>query len=51
MPIILHTEWRNAKTRLFVGGMYLLLGIGACSMLYPFLLMVSGSLKSRVDAN
>jgi hypothetical protein len=31
--------------------MYVLLGIGACTMVYPFLLMVSGSVKSRLDAN
>jgi len=51
MPIILKTERRNPGTRLLFGVMYVLLAIGACSMVYPFLLMLSGSTKSRVDAN
>jgi len=51
MPIILQTERRNWRTRLFVGGMYAVLGVGAVTMIYPFLLMVSGSAKSRLDAN
>jgi multiple sugar transport system permease protein len=51
MPIILKTEQRSWKTVLFVTGMYLLLGVGAVTMIYPFLLMVSGSVKSRLDAN
>ncbi len=51
MPIILKPERRNIRTRLIVGVMYVLLTMGACSMVYPFLLMLSGSTKSRVDAN
>lgn len=51
MPIILKTEQRSWRTKLFVGAMYLVLGVGAVTMIYPFLLMVSGSVKSRLDAN
>ena len=50
MPIILKTEQRSRKTVLFVAGMYALLGLGAVTMIYPFLLMVSGSVKSRLDS-
>ncbi|NQT85777.1 carbohydrate ABC transporter permease, partial [bacterium] len=50
MPIILETERRSLKTRLIFAAMYLVLGAGACTMVYPFLLMLSGSVKSRVDA-
>lgn len=51
MPIILRTERRSWRTRFFVGVMYVLLSAGAVTMVYPFLLMVSGSMKSRLDAN
>jgi len=50
MSVVLQTEKRNARTRLFYVLLYLLLGIGAASMIYPFLMMVSGSFKSRIDA-
>ncbi|MCH2176819.1 MAG: carbohydrate ABC transporter permease [Lentisphaeria bacterium] len=51
MSIILQTEKKNIGTRIIYLGMYLLLAIGSISMIYPFLLMVSGSLKSRIDEN
>jgi ABC-type glycerol-3-phosphate transport system permease component len=51
MPIILKTERRHLRTRLLFALFYLLLAVGGCTMVYPFLLMVSGSLKSRIDAN
>jgi multiple sugar transport system permease protein len=50
MPIILKTEKRHVGTKVLYFLLYLLLAAGACSMVYPFLQMVSGSLKSRVDA-
>ncbi len=49
MPVILHTENRNIKTRLIVAGMFLLLTCGAITMVHPFLVMLSGSLKSNLD--
>lgn len=49
MPIISPIGRRHWKTRLLIGGMYLLLLLGAVTTVYPFLLMVSGSSKSSVD--
>lgn len=49
MGIILQPEGRNWKTRTVVAAMYVLLLLGAVSMVHPFLVMLSGSLKSRVD--
>lgn len=37
------------KTRLLFAGMYAFLLAGAASMIYPFMLMISGSTKSGVD--
>ena len=51
MSIILKTEKKNWSTRLIYLFMYIFLAIGASTMIYPFLIMVSGSFKSRVDAN
>lgn len=50
MPIISPIGRRHWKTRLLIGGMYLLLLAGAVTMVYPFLLMLSGSSKSSLDA-
>lgn len=49
MPLISPIGRRHWKTRLLIGGMYLLLLAGAVTMVYPFLLMLSGSSKSSVD--
>ena len=51
MSIILKTEKKNWSTRFIYLFMYIFLAIGASTMIYPFLIMVSGSFKSRVDAN
>ena len=51
MAIILRTEKKHKSSLILFGGLYLLLIIGAFSMIYPFLLMLSGSVKSRIDAN
>jgi ABC-type glycerol-3-phosphate transport system permease component len=50
MPIILSTERKQAKTRILLGGMYIFLVLAGATMIYPFLLMISGSVKSHVDA-
>ena len=50
MSVVLQTERKHIGTRIFWGVLYLLLFIGAASMIYPFLMMVSGSFKSRIDA-
>lgn len=49
MPIITPVDRNSPKTRLFLAMIYLLLALGALTMLYPFLLMVAGSTKSAVD--
>ena len=41
---------KNWKTRLAVGLIYTVLVVGAVTMVYPFLLMLSGSVKSEADA-
>ena len=49
MSFIVPTERRHWKTRALLATMYLLLVAGAISMVYPFLLMLSGSVKSDLD--
>ncbi len=51
MSMILKSERRAPKNLLIYLIFYLLLATGAVTMVYPFLLMVSGSLSSRIDAN
>ena len=50
MPILSRTGRRTFKHRALVGTMYVLLVSGAVTMIYPMLLMISGSTKSTVDA-
>ena len=49
MPLLPSTGRRHPRTRFFLAALYLLLAAGAMTMIYPFLLMISGSLKSAVD--
>ena len=49
MPVILPSEKRQFGSRLVYLVLYTLLVVGSLSMVYPFLLMTSGSFKSRVD--
>lgn len=49
MAIVLQTEKKNVSTWILYTCLYVILGLGAVTMVYPFLLMVSGSMKSRVD--
>jgi len=49
MPIVSKIGRKSLKTKLLFGGMYVFLVIGAVTMIYPFMLMVSGSTKSAVD--
>lgn len=51
MPMILKTERRSVKSLVLYAVFYALLAIGGITMVYPFLLMVSGSLTSKIDAN
>ncbi|MBI4023371.1 MAG: ABC transporter permease subunit [Verrucomicrobia bacterium] len=49
MPILSPIQRRAPGGRLLVAGMYVLLVVGSVWMVYPFLLMLSGSVKSEVD--
>ena len=49
MSLLLPIARRSPRVRLLYGFMYVLLGVGAISMVYPFALMISGSMKSHVD--
>lgn len=49
MPIIPEVGRRSPKLRLAIIGLYIVLGVGAVSMVYPFLLMLSSSITSGAD--
>ena len=49
MSMILDTERRHWSTRALYVGMYVVVTIGALTMLFPFLIMISGSLKCQQD--
>ncbi|MFH0907840.1 MAG: ABC transporter permease subunit [bacterium] len=49
MPIISPIGRRHPRIRALMGAIYLVLIAGAVTMVYPFLLMLSGSTKSAVD--
>ena len=50
MPIISAIGRRSLRVRALIGTIYVLLIIGATTMVYPFLLMLAGSTKSSVDS-
>ncbi|MBN1270440.1 MAG: hypothetical protein JXB04_12690, partial [Kiritimatiellae bacterium] len=49
MPIISQIGRKDPKVRALHAAIYLVLILGAVTMVYPFLIMVSGSTKSAVD--
>ena len=49
MSIILHIGRRHPGVRALYAAIYVVLLLGAVTMVYPFLLMVAGSTKSGVD--
>jgi len=49
MAIISEIGRKSTRVRLLYIGIYALLILGAITMIYPFLLMISGSTKSAVD--
>ena len=49
MPIIGNVGRRSFKVRFLNVSLHVLLVLGAITMVYPFAMMVSGSMKSRVD--
>lgn len=50
MPIIARVSHKTLSMRLLIALVYLLLGLGALTMTYPFLLMLVTSVTSYVDA-
>ena len=50
MSLFLQSERKNLKVRLLLGAIYTSLTVGAITIIYPFLLMLSGSLKGKLDA-
>ena len=50
MPIISRVGSRSPKVRIVYGVIYTLLITGSLTMVYPFMLMVSGSMKSEADS-
>ena len=49
MPIVSKIGRKSFKTNLLFAGMYAFLIVGGVAMIYPFMLMLSGSTKSAVD--
>lgn len=49
MPILHDSARKTGRGRSLIAGMYLILIVGALGTVYPFLLMLSGSLKSELD--
>src|SRR5690242_2456415 len=50
MPILSTIQKRTFAGRSLLASMYIVLVVGGISMVYPFLLLLSGSIKSDVDA-
>ena len=50
MSLFLKSERKDFKVRIFLAAIYTLLTVGAITMIYPFLLMFSGSFKGKLDA-
>ncbi|MEM7578002.1 MAG: ABC transporter permease subunit [Planctomycetota bacterium] len=51
MAILLPTERKSTKGRLIHAGIIALLLLGGVTMVYPFLVMLSGSVRSTIDEN
>ncbi len=51
MPIFTPVESKSAAGRIFHAATFVLLTLGAVTMLYPLLLLVSGSFRSEIDEN
>ena len=49
MPIIGNVGRRSFKVRFFNTAIHVVLLLGSVTMVYPFLMMLSGSVKSKVD--
>ncbi|MFP4027920.1 MAG: carbohydrate ABC transporter permease [Candidatus Brocadiia bacterium] len=50
MPVLTKVEAKGWRGRLFLTGVTLALIIGGATMVYPFLLMMSGAMRSNMDS-
>ena len=50
MSIFLKSERKDPKVIFLLIIIYFILSAGALTMIYPFLLMISGALKGKLDA-
>ena len=50
MSIFLKSERKDSKVILLLSIIYIFLSVGALTMIYPLLLMLSGSVKGKLDA-
>ena len=51
MPIISHVGSKSMKVRAVYSALFVVLLVGAASMIYPLILMLTGSVKSAADCN
>lgn len=51
MSLLTKVERKSRSGRLFLAGVFLLVLLGSVTMAYPFLLMLSGSMRSSMDAS
>ena len=51
MPIISPAETRNFRGKLLHLGILFILAVGGVTMIYPFLVMLSGSMRSQMDSS
>ena len=51
MPIFIKVESKSLRGRLFNAATVLFLSLGGITMIYPFLIMISGSFRSAMDEN
>ena len=49
MGAILDIERKSARARIFLAFVYGILALGAATMVYPFAVMIAGSLSSSYD--
>jgi multiple sugar transport system permease protein len=51
MSLIPIVGQKSARARIFIAALYIVLTLGAVTMVYPFLIMLSTSVRSEVDVN
>ena len=49
MPIISKVESRSPRGKLLYAAIFLLLTLGGTSMVYPFIIMVTGTMRTEMD--